>query len=120
MVLALAATLGAADGCEDLAGLNGSGNCDLDTGESSLLGTLTATYLASGTGDASMSSLSYATDEGSKTINDPKLPFTVTVKLTTARARLRARGTSGTGTLSISVGVSDLIGPREQLQRFCP
>ena len=120
MALALAVALGAADGCEDMSGLSGGGNCDMDTGESSLLGTLTATYFASGTGDATMSSLSYTTDDGSRTINDPKLPFSTTVNLTTARARLRAKGTSGSGTLSIRVGVSDLIGPREQLQRFCP
>jgi hypothetical protein len=101
-------------------GLSSAENCDLDTGDSSLLGALTAKYFASGTGDASMSSLTYMTDEGPLTITDPKLPFATSVSLTNVRARLRAKGTSGAGTLSISVGVSDLIGPREQLQRSCP
>lgn len=119
VVLILAAALMGADGCEEGAGLS-SENCDMDTGESSLLGTMTVQYFATSTGDASMSSLTYATDAGSRRITDPSLPFAITVPLTTARARMRAKGSSRTGTLSISFGLSDLIGPREQLRSFCP
>ena len=114
----LAATI-AASGCEDGAGLSNE-NCDMDTGMSSLGGTVTAQYFASGTDDAAMSSLTYATDLGPRTVDDPKLPYNVTVQLSSARARIRAKGASGAGTLAIGYAVSDLIGVLEQEQKRCP
>lgn len=105
--------------CEEGAGLSNE-NCDMDTGMSSLGGTLTVQYFASATGDAVMSSLTYSTDLGPRTVDEPKLPYSVTVQLSSARARIRAKGASGTGTLSIGYGVSDLIGVLEQEQQVCP
>jgi hypothetical protein len=117
-VFLLAATIASA-GCEQGAGLSNE-NCDMDTGMSSLSGTVTVQYFASGTGDAAMSSLTYATDLGPKTVDGPKLPYNVTVQLSSARARVRAKGASGEGTLAIGYAVSDLIGLLEQQQKVCP
>jgi hypothetical protein len=105
--------------CEEGAGLSNE-NCDMDTGMSSLGGTLTVQYFATATGDAAMSSLTYSTDLGPSTVDEPKLPYSVTVQLRSARARVRAKGASGTGTLSIGYSVSDLIGVLEQEHRICP
>jgi hypothetical protein len=117
-LLALVLVAAVAAACEEGAGL-GNENCDMDTGMSSLAGTLTVQYFASATGDAAMSSLTYSTDLGPRTVDDPKLPYSVTVQLSSARARIRAKGASGTGTLSIGYGVSDLIGVLEQEQWTC-
>ena len=118
-LVAVALLGGAAAACQEGAGLSNE-NCDMDTGQSSLAGTLTVQYFASATGDGAMSSLTYATDLGPRTVDEPRLPYSVTVQLTSARARMRAKGASGTGTLSIGYGVSDLIGVLEQEQRICP
>jgi hypothetical protein len=118
-LLALALVAAGAVACEEGAGLSNE-NCDMDTGMSSLGGTLTVQYFASATGDAAMSSLTYSTDLGPRTVDDPTLPYSVMVQLSSARARIRAKGSSGTGTLSIGYGVSDLIGVLEQEQWICP
>ena len=117
--LSLVAALALAAGCEEGSGLSNE-NCDMDTGMSSLGGTVTVQYFASATGDAAMSSLTYATDLGPRTVDDPKLPYNSTVQLSSARARIRAKGASGTGTLAIGYAVSDLIGLLEQEQTLCP
>jgi hypothetical protein len=118
-VFVLPAALALAAGCTEGAGLS-SENCDMDTGMSSLGGTVTVQYFASATGDAELSSLTYATDLGPKTVDDPKLPYAATVQLSLARARARAKGASGSGTLLIGYAVSDLIGLLEQKQATCP
>jgi hypothetical protein len=118
-LLALGWLAAAVAACEEGAGLSNE-NCDMDTGMSALGGTLTVQYFASATGDAAMSSLTYSTDLGPRTVDDPTLPYSVTVQLTSARARIRAKGASGSGTLSIGYGLSDLIGVLEQEQQTCP
>ena len=115
----LAAAVALAAGCEESSGLSGE-NCDMDTGMSSLGGTVTVQYFASATGDAAMSSLTYATDLGPRTVDDPRLPYNATVQLSAARARIRAKGASAGGTLTIGYAVSDLIGLLEQEQALCP
>lgn len=97
-----------------------NGSCDMDTGLSPLVGSLTVQYFASATGDAAMSSLTYATQLGSRTIDNPKLPYSTTVQLTTERARMRAKGTSGSGSLAIGYAVSDIIGLLDRQQATCP
>ncbi len=101
-------------------GLTGGGDCNLDTGSSSIVGAVTAQYFASTTGDALLSSLTYATDGGPHTIGKPTVPFSARVTLTANRARIQATGSSANGTISISFAVSNEIGPLEQLQAVCP
>ena len=119
IVLGLTAAMAAAAGCAAGSDL-GNGDCDMDTDFSALVGDLTVQYFASGTGDATISSLTYATELGPSTIDNPKLPYSATVQLSTVRARIRAKGASGTGTLAIGFGVSDLIGLLDQQQVTCP
>ena len=120
IVLGLAAAMAAAAGCAAAGSDLGNGDCDMDTDFSALVGDLTVQYFASGTDDATISSLTYATELGPRTIDNPKLPYSATVQLSTVRARIRAKGASGTGTLAIGFGVSDLIGMLDRQQVTCP
>lgn len=122
---AMSLTIGLAaaviSGCDmEGAGLTSSGNCNLDTGSSSIVGAVTAQYFASTTGNALLTSLTYATDGGKHTIDNPGVPFFTTVTLTGNRARIQATGSSENGTISISFAVSNEVGPLEQLQAVCP
>ena len=80
----------------------------------------TSRYSRSSGGNASVSVLTYYTDDGPQTLANPVLPFSTTVQLATAHARIQVTGDAGDGSIEIGYQVSDDTGPIEQVSVSCP
>ncbi len=77
--------------------------CNLSTAASKPPVEMTIIYTATQTGDGTLSSLSYATISGIVTVQNPSLPWTVTVPvLTSTDVAISATGTTKDGSLKIS------------------
>jgi len=77
--------------------------CNLSTASSKPPVEMTITYTATQTGDGAMSSLSYVTISGTVTVQNPSLPWTVTVPaLTSTDVAISATGTTKNGSIKIS------------------
>lgn len=92
-----------------------STTCKLDTGESDSVGGM-VTYRAESTGDATVSVLTVATDNGSQVVTGPVLPYMQTITLATAHAQIQATGSVTNGSITISYTAS---GGPEQQQAMC-
>jgi hypothetical protein len=82
--------------------------CNLSTASSQPPVEMNITYTATQTGDGTISSLSYMTIAGTLTVQNPTLPWSVTVPaLTSTNVSISATGTTKNGSLRISYeGVS--------------
>lgn len=77
--------------------------CSLSTAASKPPVEMIITYTATQTGDGALSSLSYATISGTVTVQNPSLPWTITVSaLTSTDVAISATGTTKDGSLKIS------------------
>jgi hypothetical protein len=77
--------------------------CDLSTSASQPPVEMNVLYTASQTGDGTISSLTYATISGPVTVQNPALPWTVTVPvLTSTNVTMSATGTTRNGSLTIT------------------
>ncbi|MEI7982049.1 MAG: hypothetical protein WCI71_10380 [Bacteroidota bacterium] len=64
---------------------------------------MTIVYTATQTGDGVIASLSYVTISGTITVQNPQLPWTITVPVfTSTKVTISATGTTKNGSLSIS------------------
>jgi hypothetical protein len=77
--------------------------CNLSTASSQPPVEMNITYTATQTGDGAISSLSYMTIAGTMTVQNPTLPWSVTVPvLTSTNVSVSATGTTKNGSLKIS------------------
>lgn len=77
--------------------------CNLSTTSSQPPVEMNITYSATQTGDGTISSLSYMTIAGTMTVQNPTLPWSVTVPaLTSTNVSISATGTTKNGSLKIS------------------
>lgn len=77
--------------------------CNLNTSATQPPVAMNVVYAASQTGDGSISTLSYTTTTGTVTVQNPSLPWTVTVAvLTTTNVSISATGTTKNGSLTIT------------------
>ncbi len=76
-------------------------DCTLDTGMSTISGSITVTYLVTLSGSsATIASITYAAEGGPVTVTNPTLPFQQNLTLLTAPAQLQLTGTVTDGTLT--------------------
>ena len=87
--------------CSDSNGGSNNTPCNLDTGASDIAGNLAVHYEASATGNGTLASVTYATDDGNQVVVNPGLPWEVDVTLATAHARLQAVGSVSSGSILV-------------------
>jgi hypothetical protein len=76
--------------------------CSLAANPDTITVAMTVVYTATRTGDGTMSSLSYATSSGMVTVNNPVLPWTITVQVpANTKITMTASGTVTNGSLGI-------------------
>ena len=76
--------------------------CNLLAAPDSTNAGLTVVYTATATGDGTVSSLSYATSAGMVTVNNPALPWAITIQVPSrTRLTMTAAGTVTNGSLNI-------------------
>jgi hypothetical protein len=95
-------------------------DCTLDTGASTIAGSLTVTYqvtVPDGTG--TVSSLTYTADTGPVTVTNPTLPFQENLTLLTAPAQLQVVGTVSNGTMVAQFSAVGSPNRSEQKQVSC-
>ena len=95
---------------DDSSGNNNTLQCGPNTGNSSISGNITVTYSASLAGSGTVTSVTYATDGGDVVVNNPALPWQISVVNATSPAAIRAAGSVTTGTITIgynAVGAPD-------------
>jgi hypothetical protein len=85
--------------------------CNLATSDTIVPAGMSVTYRATKTGDGSISSLSYGTNDGLQQVTNPALPFTQTVTLGAGtHALMSATGTVRNGMLKIEFTGSSSTG----------
>src|SRR5664279_4416009 len=99
--LLLCATAGMISACSDTtANSPVTKDCTLDTGTSTISGSLTVTYQVTvQDGTATVASLTYNAESGPVTVTNPTLPFQENLTLATATAHLQLTGTVTNGVL---------------------
>lgn len=76
--------------------------CNLQATPDSTIVGMNVVYRATQTGDGTMSSLSYATSSGMVTVNNPSLPWTLTIQVpSNTKITMTATGTVTNGSLDI-------------------
>ena len=85
--------------------------CTIATDVSAGVGTVT--YTASRTGNGTISSYTYNTDDGPVVVTDPTLPYSLTVTLATAHASAAAVGTASNGSITIGWQIASDVNPEQ-------
>ena len=119
--LLLCATAAMISACSDTnANSPVSKDCTLDTGTSTISGSLTVTYQVTvQDGTASVTSLTYAAESGPVTVTNPTLPFQANLTLATVPAHLQLTGTVTNGILVAEYSAVGSPNRAEQHQVTC-
>ena len=117
--LATCALAFALSACSDDDNGGGSLTCGLDTGNSEINGTLSVAYSATLEGAGTVTSITYTTDTGPTTVNNPSMPFQANVTLATLPARIQASGSVTTGTITVQYSATGAPDRAEQDQASC-
>lgn len=105
--------------CSDDGGGNQPLTCGLDTGNSEISGALTVGYSATLSGAGTVTSITYTTDAGPTTVENPAMPFQANVTLATLPARIQASGSVTTGTITVQYNATGAPARAEQDQASC-
>jgi hypothetical protein len=93
--------------------------CSLFTAATTPPVDMVVVYTATATGDGTISTLSYVTPTGTVTVQNPSLPWTISVNvLTTTNVQITASGTTKNGSLTISYE-GNVAGSRIYGSDFC-